>query len=93
MSRKLDRIGETINEDREMTNGITRETWDKAEKGTQLDILFDLMLDISKKVKKLEGRRLAHGLIQFSGSLMGGAMIILAYLKWFAPIAKAGGAG
>lgn len=76
-----------------MANGITRETYDRAPGGTKLDVLFDLMMEIKGRVEKLEGRRLAHALIQFSGSLMGGGMIILAYLKWFAPIAKASGAG
>lgn len=76
-----------------MANGITRKTWDDAPDETKLNVLFDLMMELKASVKKLEGRRIAHALIQFSGSLMGGGMIILAYLKWFAPIAKASGAG
>ena len=76
-----------------MANGITRETWDNAPDETKLNVLFDLTMELKAGVKKLQGRRITHGLIQFSGSLIGGAMIILAYLKWFAPVAKAGGAG
>ncbi len=76
-----------------MANGITRKTFDEAPDETKLNVLFDLTMELKKSVEKLKGRRITHGLIQFSGSLIGGAMIILAYMKWFAPVAKAGGAG
>ena len=76
-----------------MGNGITRETWDDAPDETKLNVLFDLTMELKASIKRLESRRVTHGLIQFSGSLIGGAMIILAYLKWFAPVVKASGVG
>lgn len=75
---------------------VTRETFEKSPVEQKLDILFDLMLDIQRRVKDLEGSRFKNAFIQFSGSMIGGGIVILAYLKWIAPLAapivKAGGA-
>lgn len=67
-----------------MGNGITRETWDKAKPDTKLDILFDLCMEI-------KGSKIQNGLIHFAGSMLGGAFIIMAYVRFFAPAVKAAG--
>jgi hypothetical protein len=63
---------------------VNEERWKEFTEEEKSWMTYDTLRDISRRVKKLENRKLLDGAKSFAGGVIGGACAILG-LKWGGP--------